>query len=558
MLTGLLSLWLCSSLIRPVHSALNVYEEQERDFVQQAYGLFDQNRTVLCDSQTGGRAATRYLWTPQELTTLCITGCADSLSSCAAAVEKDCDGETVLFPGGRLLAKAIPTVWSQWHDLVCQQDSSSNWCYLQSFEWQGSDYVRYDMHACYNANEDEMPAECNNPDFSTDLITPEMKDITRLYDKDLLCSECFVKIWRHRLMSSSLPKSDHTDLPAWTYTSTLLLRPTTTTPTSTTTDPSPTSSCVLSTETLVHITGDDACQFQSSICLPFACEIDFFYDNPTCEELAGRYSTAEFPVSLTTQFLAWNPHIQGSCSFLNHLQRVCKGPPGGYHKPSGVIAAPTGAGEYYTTALPAEPMQSDTTPSCGRYYKVVSGDTCNAVALRFGITFEDLQLLNTYLDYDICIAPVSETTVSQDGTCGPSYGDTVCEGSSFGDCCSTSGYCGLGVDYCGPGNCVSGACEPNNDWSYTTFSNPRFGACCSIYGYCGDGTDFCGAGVCYSGNCEPDIGGPSISGECGPSFVGNKTCTGTQFGDCCSTSGYCGSTEEYCGAGNCYSGACQT
>lgn len=83
-------------------------------------------------------------------------------------------------------------------------------------------------------------------------------------------------------------------------------------------------------------------------------------------------------------------------------------------------------------------------------------------------------------------------------------------------------------------------------------------SCCSMYGYCGDGKDFCGPGICFSGNCDPDTGGPSINGECGPSFAGNKTCTGTQFGDCCSVNGYCGSSDDYCGSGNCYSGACKS
>ncbi|KAL2860034.1 hypothetical protein BJX68DRAFT_275493 [Aspergillus pseudodeflectus] len=622
-LTGMISLWLSWSLVSPVHSAFNLYGSQERHQVQQVYDLSDQclsalNQTVLCDAETALRAATepdRYLWTQEQVTTLCTPGCADSLSSWQAAVEKDCVGETVIAPGGLLLAKAMPLSWSQGHDLVCEQDSTSNWCFLKSQAWQGSDYVRYSLYACMNANKDEMPPECNDPGFSLSFITPEMQDITRLYDKSLLCSECFVKIWRQRLMSYSLPQSEHSDylleqydsiqqfcsisMPVSTYTSTLLLQPsaTTTVPsTSTTTNQSPTGTCLgqfveqtdpeltcfeladtynVSTGAIVHITGEADCYFETSICLPLPCDIAQFDGNPTCEDLIARYSTDEFPVSLT-QFLAWNPHIQGSCRFLNHLQRVCRGPPGGYHKPSAVIAAPTGASEYYTTAIPAEPTQTGTTPACGRYYKVVSGDTCNTIALRFGISFRDLKLLNTYLrddctnlwlDYDICVAPVTEATISKDGTCGPSHGNSVCGGSSFGNCCSTSGYCGTGVDYCGPGNCVSGACEPNNgattngtcgpDWAFKTCSNPKFGPCCSIYGYCGDGSDFCGPGNCYSGECESDIGGPSINGECGPNFAGNKTCTGTQFGDCCSTSGYCGSTEEYCAAGNCYSGACQ-
>ncbi|KAI9035706.1 uncharacterized protein KD926_002987 [Aspergillus affinis] len=67
---------------------------------------------------------------------------------------------------------------------------------------------------------------------------------------------------------------------------------------------------------------------------------------------------------------------------------------------------------------PAEPTQPGTTESCGRYYKVASGDTCNFIALRLWIWDN---CTNLWLDYDVCVAPVSATTVSEDGTCGPSY-----------------------------------------------------------------------------------------------------------------------------------------
>ncbi|PLB44169.1 hypothetical protein P170DRAFT_416613 [Aspergillus steynii IBT 23096] len=601
-----------------------------------------RNRTINCDSLTAFQASRnpeqfrKYIdfrahagplfsaltlttgWTESNVTALCTTGCANSLSAWLAAVERQCDGETLLSTGGYLLPKSIPTDYLQGHELVCQQDTSSNWCYVESLTWQGSDYIRYSDMACHNENEDEMPPECNDPWFSTSFITPEMKDITRLYDKDLLCSECFIQIWRQRLMSSRLPKDEFTDylleqyesiqefcsvsLPVSTYSSTLFIRPTI--PTSTVpattvpSTPATTDTCDgqfveadddkrlpclrmsdtynVSTGTLEYITGSYSCYFEGVICLPKPCELDIVYGSNTCEALAAKYSTDDSPVSLT-QFLAWNPYLQGTCDRVNHVQRICKGPPGGRFKPSGVIAVPTGPGEYFTTAHPAEPTQPGTTESCGRYYKVASGDTCNSIALRFGITVPDFQDLNTqiwdnctnlWLDYDVCVAPVSATTVSENGTCGPSYANTICEGSSFGDCCSTSGYCGTGVEYCRPGNCVSGACEPNNgattngtcgpDWGYTTCSNPSFGRCCSVYGYCGNGKEFCGPGLCYSGECDPDMGGPSINGECGPSFAGSKSCTGTQFGDCCSVNGYCGSSDDYCGAGSCYSGACKS
>ncbi|KAJ1704780.1 hypothetical protein NYO67_13065, partial [Aspergillus flavus] len=98
----------------------------------------------------------------------------------------------------------------------------------------------------------------------------------------------------------------------------------------------------------VDATQNQDCRFDSPLCLPKPCEIDTVWGKTTCEELAARYSTEELPIS-ETQFLSWNPNILGACSWVHNSQRVCKGPPGGFFKASGVIYAPTTAGSYYTT-----------------------------------------------------------------------------------------------------------------------------------------------------------------------------------------------------------------
>lgn len=120
-------------------------------------------------------------------------------------------------------------------------------------------------------------------------------------------------------------------------------------------------------------------------------------------------------------------------------QRVCMEAPGGiWTTPSVTITAPTGTASYYTTATPAYPTQSGTTESCGKYYQVVSGDVCATVNLGFGLNITQLQSLNTYLDdncsnlwldYDVCVAPVSAPTVSSDGSCGVGV---TCAESGFG------------------------------------------------------------------------------------------------------------------------------
>lgn len=160
-----------------------------------------------------------------------------------------------------------------------------------------------------------------------------------------------------------------------------------------------------------------------------------YYVSASLAELASN-STNNVSES---QFLAWNSNIQGSCGRVANSQRVCMEAPGGtWTTPSVTITAPTGTVLYYTTATPAYPTQSGTTESCGKYYQVVSGDDCATVNLRFGLNITQLQSLNTYLDdncsnlwldYDVCVAPVSAPTVSSDGSCGVGV---TCAESGFG------------------------------------------------------------------------------------------------------------------------------
>lgn len=168
-----------------------------------------------------------------------------------------------------------------------------------------------------------------------------------------------------------------------------------------------------------------------------------------------------------------------------------KSAPGGtFPKPNATITAPGATGEptYYTAATAAYPTQTGTISECGDYYLVVAGDDCATVDLRFGLNYTQLQEYNTYLDatcsnlwlnYDICVAPVTAQTVSTDGTCPLGV---TCVGSAFGDCCSPFGYCGTGSDYCVTttnGTATQdGTCGP--DYGGTTCI-PQFGDCCSIY-----------------------------------------------------------------------------
>jgi hypothetical protein len=338
------------------------------------------------------------------------------------------------------------------------------------------------------------------------------------------------------------------------------------------------------------ITGDWDCGFTSPICAPSNCTVDYIPFGQTCDTLRAQYSTASGTNITASQFSSWNPNIVGLCNRVTGNQYVCKSAPGGtYIPPTGAIVAPTATSAYYTTASASQPTSSGTTKSCGKYYNVVAGDNCNVVCLNNGISLAQFEALNTqvclhipngtyahltssfqlysnctnlWTGYAYCVANVTAVPISTDGTCGPGNSQfATCTGSSFGTCCSTSGYCGSTSAYCGQGNCYSGAClnatSPDGSCGPAhNYYDCAEGYCCSISGYCGNTTAYCGAGNCYNGACATDTGGPSTDGTCGPLFAGNKTCTGTQFGVCCSKYGYCGNSSSFCGVGNCYSGAC--
>ncbi|KAL3420008.1 hypothetical protein PVAG01_08507 [Phlyctema vagabunda] len=112
---------------------------------------------------------------------------------------------------------------------------------------------------------------------------------------------------------------------------------------------------------------------------------------------------------------------------------------------------------------------------------------------------------------DAALAP---RAISIDGRCGGTTGFT-CTGSEFGTCCSASGFCGSTVNYCAQGcqktagSCttgvvpsLSGECGPKNG-NYTCAGGPLNGQCCSSSGYCGLAAEYCndgcqkGWGRCY-------------------------------------------------------------
>ncbi|KAF2828277.1 hypothetical protein CC86DRAFT_348384 [Ophiobolus disseminans] len=118
--------------------------------------------------------------------------------------------------------------------------------------------------------------------------------------------------------------------------------------------------------------------------------------------------------------------------------------------------------------------------------------------------------------------------ISPDATCGGKTGYT-CRGSTFGNCCSSSGWCGSSSAYCGTGcNPLAGTC--------TGQTSP---------------VDTCIVAAAPSATTQTAPASAPLAmskdARCGPDF--KQTCSNSVFGSCCSRYGYCGSTTSYCATG---------
>ncbi|KAM9874215.1 hypothetical protein VDGL01_11718 [Verticillium dahliae] len=194
--------------------------------------------------------------------------------------------------------------------------------------------------------------------------------------------------------------------------------------------------------------------------------------------------------------------------------------------------------------------------SCGKNGKVCKGSTFGDCCSSGGFCGASTDHCGTgcQASFGTCTTAGSDN-ISTDGSCGKN--GKTCKGSTFGDCCSSGGFCGKSTDHCGPGcqtlfgTCTAGAGSISTDGACgkngKTCKGSTFGDCCSSSGFCGKSTDHCGAGCQSSfGTCTTGAGSVSTDGSCGKN---GKTCKGSTFGDCCSANGFCGKSSDHCGTG---------
>jgi hypothetical protein len=93
-------------------------------------------------------------------------------------------------------------------------------------------------------------------------------------------------------------------------------------------------------------------------------------------------------------------------------------------------------------------------------------------------------------------ALVASQTCSKANPCSPGF------------CCSKSGYCGNGPDYCSKASCVD-SCDAKSECRHGTWPSGYaknddcpLNVCCSKYGNCGTTTEFCGTNVVQTPQCD--------------------------------------------------------
>lgn len=134
--------------------------------------------------------------------------------------------------------------------------------------------------------------------------------------------------------------------------------------------------------------------------------------------------------------------------------------------------------------------------------------------------------------------------ISTDGNCSSNSNiNATCLSSTFGDCCSANGFCGKTDLYCGAGcqeasgNCYANALLISSD-GRCGLQDPgkhicpqsTFGPCCSGTGWCGSNSTYCATG-CQSdyGECETATSASSNPSGSIAATSGSKTTDSVGF-----------------------------
>ncbi|KAL2380712.1 hypothetical protein RJZ90_004454 [Blastomyces dermatitidis] len=478
------------------------------------------NQTVDCDAVNVARAASGAdddFWFKDNVTSLCTAECSSALSTWLSDVETQCAGHQINTDGRFIEPYTIPLRYIAGFDMACLQD-----------RW-GSDL-------CYG---DDPPPQCDDQVLMIADATadPDRMSVTNMYSKDLFCSECFILMWRQRLLSPVLSSaklaeylvdqfnkinSACSDLPG---AAPAVFR--------TNEEPTP-------NEKRAHGVYNEAATPAVPVHPGAIGDCGQYYHvatGDTCGSIASNLGISIYDIK------RFNTELDRTCSNLLADHVICIAPI--ENEP---ISTDGNCGVGYGTCHsnnrcgpcnmgdtgPEDASPIDTTPDYLAPDDSAPGITDPADPSTPIPAPDDSMPSSTTSSITSSITPPSDSAQDDSATGDPTSakpsqptetgrpGNTTmsisidgkcslnvsCTGSGYGSCCSTSGYCGTGYEWCGlvlaqdlvivavyrdiAVQGLSGVDQPIADAMRS----------CSTQGFCGSSSRHCGAASCYSGKCE--------------------------------------------------------
>ncbi|OJJ07515.1 hypothetical protein ASPVEDRAFT_367672 [Aspergillus versicolor CBS 583.65] len=126
------------------------------------------------------------------------------------------------------------------------------------------------------------------------------------------------------------------------------------------------------------------------LCIQESCDLCPVFRGATCVEIA---QATEIGVD---QLFAWNEFLNEDCTNLLAGDEVCVAEPGLSPTPTTTFITATLRVRGYATEIvdPPGTVPRGTTPRCGQYYQVKSGDYCNSISDRFSIDLDLFKAIN--------------------------------------------------------------------------------------------------------------------------------------------------------------------
>ncbi|KAH9478590.1 LysM domain-containing protein [Psilocybe cubensis] len=125
------------------------------------------------------------------------------------------------------------------------------------------------------------------------------------------------------------------------------------------------------------------------LCLPRTCPIYLVQANDNCAAVASAHGLT------FAQLVSYNPSINQDCSNLVSNTNICVGPSGAEYTPTTIPGATsTTSGFAISTVAPPGATPFGTTPECGKFYQVNSGDNCQQISLNNSINVDLFEQIN--------------------------------------------------------------------------------------------------------------------------------------------------------------------